>query len=220
MPASTIGYTWNTAAGRFIAPSGQFVSVEEVRRALDRALHEAALKGKTIASDLVNGSVSLLDFERLMRTLIKDTQIYAAAVAAGGYSQLQVSHLSELSARIAEQFAYLSEWTTEIAKKESEVSDEIVFEQTERAMSARAAMYAQSARRTFEALWKTDQEARGFDEERNVLGHAEHCAMCVDMTSVGWVRIGTLVPIGERTCLTNCRCRIEYRRSAAALRAA
>jgi hypothetical protein len=57
--------------------------------------------------------------------------------------------------------------------------------------------------------------------ERNLLGNAEHCQPdprrphipdCPSLTRKAWVAIGTLPPIGERLCVWNCRCEIEYRR--------
>jgi hypothetical protein len=211
MPPHVTPYTWNPTAKRFIAPSGQFVSLEEVRAGLDSAIAQAALKNKILVDDLVRGTISVFEFERLMQVAIKDTQLYAAAVAAGGYSAISGEQLVFLTQRVSEQFAYLAEWVHRVGEKEGDVNEEVEFEETEKAMAARAAMYAQSARRTFEAMWKSQQVDAGKTEERNVLGNAEHCAQCVDMSAIGWVLIGTLIPIGERTCLSNCKCRILYR---------
>jgi hypothetical protein len=50
------------------------------------------------------------------------------------------------------------------------------------------------------------------EEERNVLGAADrHCAQCVECSDRGWVVIGTLPQPGSRTCMSNCKCRMEYR---------
>jgi hypothetical protein len=51
-----------------------------------------------------------------------------------------------------------------------------------------------------------------FDEERLVLGDAEHCQGCIDDNARGFVPIGTLAPIGSRECRQNCRCHFSYRR--------
>ena len=57
---------------------------------------------------------------------------------------------------------------------------------------------------------------QGKTECRNVLGPADHCEganSCIEQTAKGWVPIGggAMVPIGSRLCLSNCRCRLEYR---------
>jgi hypothetical protein len=58
--------------------------------------------------------------------------------------------------------------------------------------------------------------AAGLDQERNVLGVAEHCPDCVKFTEMDWVKAGTLPrPTKKRRCMFNCRCRIEFRKSKA-----
>jgi hypothetical protein len=57
---------------------------------------------------------------------------------------------------------------------------------------------------------------RGYDEESNLLAPAEHCegqGSCVEQTTRGWVPVGSLIPIGGRLCVTNCKCQIRYRNS-------
>jgi hypothetical protein len=203
-----IGFTWNAVAGRFIAPSGRFVSLVEVRAALDRAIIVAATKGDGIAKLLESGTIGVLEFERLMRVLIKDTQIYAGAVASGGFSNIDVTALATLSNNIGVQFAYLADWAQNMSDRIDEGETAIV---AGKQAAARAAMYAKSARNTFDTIFRAGQLARGYTEELSVLHPAEHCAQCVDMASIGWVLIGTIIPIGERECLSNCRCTVSYR---------
>lgn len=81
----------------------------------------------------------------------------------------------------------------------------------------RAELYVLSARTTYhEVRLRVDQET-GKTEERNLLSGTEHCrdskdrAGCQEQTDRGWVPIGTLVPIGQRTCLARCHCRVERR---------
>lgn len=59
------------------------------------------------------------------------------------------------------------------------------------------------------------QRMRGNDQERRVLGMAEHCADCVAYAAMGWQPIGTFPPPGEKSaCGMNCYCTMEYRNSA------
>ena len=57
------------------------------------------------------------------------------------------------------------------------------------------------------------EKRAGMTEERNFLEpDADHCQECWDEAAKGWSPLGTLIPIGERTCLTKCQCKFEYRR--------
>jgi hypothetical protein len=70
---------------------------------------------------------------------------------------------------------------------------------------------AAMGRATFETVRARDDVARGADEERNVLAPAEHCDQCRSLAALEWVPIGTLPPIGARTCGSNDRCSIRRR---------
>lgn len=57
----------------------------------------------------------------------------------------------------------------------------------------------------------------GYTEGRRVLGVAEHCEPskdrpgCVELAKLGWMPIEQVVPIGDATCLDNCKCTILTR---------
>lgn len=83
---------------------------------------------------------------------------------------------------------------------------------------ARAKLYAQAARGTYEAVRGRAAQLVGYTEERRVLAAAEHCARsagtpgCPELAG-RWAPIGTLPRIGAATCRSHCRCRFEYRRT-------
>lgn len=52
-------------------------------------------------------------------------------------------------------------------------------------------------------------------EERRVhVGSDTPCQMCRDEVAKGWSPIGSLLPIGQCTCLNQCHCHFDYRDSA------
>ena len=73
-------------------------------------------------------------------------------------------------------------------------------------------------------LW--EEVARDFEaknpgvkvEMRNVLGDAEHCEAsgntpgCLEEANRGWVPFGQMSLPGRRTCVSSCKCRVDYRR--------
>jgi hypothetical protein len=81
-------------------------------------------------------------------------------------------------------------------------------------------MYVNGVNGSYEDAQRAAAINAGYEYERNVLGRTEnHCKSgtrpgCVEQTRLGWVPIGTLTPIGGRTCLSSCKCQIVYRRAA------
>jgi len=203
--ASFIPYLFDALTGRFRAANGQFLSFESVRSDLDRALDGASEDAAAIANAYTSGSIGIAEFERQMQQLIKNTQLYSSAVAAGGFSNIDAAALDVFQQRLAEQFTYLSDWMDDLAAGTA---------QSTRGMAQRAGMYAQSARNTYDVTYRAGQALRGFDEERNILNPGESCDLCREQTALGWVPIGTLIPVGERTCISNCNCVVNYRNAA------
>ena len=80
-------------------------------------------------------------------------------------------------------------------------------------MLRRAVMYGLAGKKTFALLRGIGAAAQGYDEEHSELGAAEHCDECVGESERGWVEIGSLIPIGWRTCMSNCACKMQYRNS-------
>lgn len=200
MAAGVLGYVWNAIAGRFIGPNGQFLSFAAVRAGLDTALDGASADARLIAEAYNAGEIGVAEFENQMRVLIKDTQIYSAAVASGGFNALGAQEIAALEAELTAQFEYLANWADDLASGAART-----------AIGGRAAMYAQAARTTYDQIFRGGQIDRGYTEERNILNPGESCDLCISITDDDWVDIGTNIPIGLRTCLTNCNCDTEYR---------
>jgi hypothetical protein len=77
----------------------------------------------------------------------------------------------------------------------------------------RAQQYAQAGRTTYENFQRRAMEARGHDEERSVRNAGDSCAGCLAAEARGWQPVGSLPLPGERNCLRNCKCAMEYRKS-------
>jgi hypothetical protein len=54
-------------------------------------------------------------------------------------------------------------------------------------------------------------EARGAEEERSILGATDSCEECIEEAEKDWSPIGSLIPVGSRTCLSSCKCVFDYR---------
>lgn len=195
-------YGWNAAAARYYDRlTGRYVSRDTMRSALDDVLAQAEAATRAEAEAFRAGKIALSEWQADLRATIKETMLQAQALASGGWEQLTQSDYGRVGAAVREQYAYLDRFTTEIRNGLP----------LDGRFLARAAMYAKAARPYFHDQQGELLADTGYTEERNVLHAAEHCEECLQQSAAGWVPIGTLIPIGARTCLGNDRCTMRYR---------
>jgi hypothetical protein len=150
---------------------------------------------------LQSGAITLSMWEyRSMRLL---RMMYSAAGLLAG------RRLESVAQALAAQYALFGSMVTEIATGSQRMAS--LFRRARRYISFTRAMYYLSV-----GLSLVEE---GFEEERNILGVAEHCGGCVAETERGWVIKGDLVPIGARDCGGECKCSIEHRRGSLIVRA-
>lgn len=197
---------WSERAGRFIDARGRFISAANVRGWLDGALEREGRQMQRLAEQLRAREIDLISWELAMRRSVKNVQIYSATLAKGGRAQLTSADLGRIGAATREQYEFLS-------RLAQAVEDGLPLDG--RFMN-RIRLYAQSGRGVYHRTERREMERRGFDEERSVLHPADHCDLCVSEASSGWRPIGQMIPIGQRTCKSNDRCTVEYRKASAA----
>lgn len=130
---------------------------------------------------------------------LKDSHIAAAALARGGWENLDKSTLGFVGSRLRSEYAHLSGLALDTRPGDFDG----------RAL-ARLAQYGGGAvRGTESAVRRRDAGAEA--EERNVLGSSNSCEECPGLSDLGWQPIGTLPEIGSRECRGNCSCTIEVR---------
>jgi DNA-binding phage protein len=199
-------YVWSARAGRYRDAQGRFVSPAQVRAWLDQALdreRRTLLASARAFRASARGLADLAAFERVMRDGVKTTHLLAAMAAKGGYAQMTAADYGRVGATVRFHYGKLEQWMRQVADGTAPLDGRFV---------TRAAMYGGAALGTYYRVAGDAARAAGLTEEINVLGPTDHsCAVCVAQTALGPVPIGTLVPIGQRTCLGNCLCTIEFR---------
>ncbi|HEY7234898.1 MAG TPA: hypothetical protein VH539_12160 [Gemmatimonadaceae bacterium] len=195
------GFTWDDSVRQYRGPGGRFVSRSAIRRIIDRAIAAVSGNVTSLASDLRSGVIGGDEWLAQMEQYVKDVHLFNAAAAKGGWAQLSANDYSRLTSVVRDQLAYLDRFAGQI---DGGLALDGRF-------LARAQLYAEAGRGTFEAIFADMMADDGMSEERNVLGFAEHCEDCLDQTAQGWQPIGTLIPIGDRQCLGRCKCSMEYR---------
>lgn len=206
MPDFTYDQRLNNGVGAYRGPNGRILSQATVREALDAYVDASENVTKTLADLLRNQQISLADWQLQMRAHIKDVHLAAAAAQRGGWQNMTQADFGRVGQRIRTQYEYLDNFAKQIADGTQPLDGRFLI---------RAQMYTDASIATYDRFETNAFRLAGFDEESNVLEPGVvHCNGCLTEDARGWVPIGALVPIGERTCLTRCRCRKIYRNSA------
>lgn len=158
-----------------------------------------------LAQQLIEGKISIAEWEAAMREVIRTIFREAAASAAGGMQNVTPSQWGYEGYLIKQQYGYLHNFAQDIINNPSAWLNGRLL--------ARMNLYAQAGRGGQEQMVRNDMQKSGFDLERRVLGAADHCNGCIEQAAQGWQPIGTLDPIGAEECSQNCHCVFEYKKS-------
>jgi len=208
----TPSYRFNPTAGstgRYIGADGRFVSRANVRGALDATIQRSGENVRTVTQSLRAGEISLADWQKAVAAEAKASHLASAAAAKGGWAQMTQSDYGRVGRELRDQYGRLNNFAQQIASGEQKLDGTAL---------RRSQMYIEAGRGTFHAVEQVEMLKRGFDEQRNILGYADHCkgpGSCIEQTGYGWMNMGDerIIPIGRRLCLTHCKCRVAYRNS-------
>lgn len=197
-------YEWSEKAGRYVNVSTRkFVKFSDVRDALDVAAERSQANMGGLSTQLQNGEISLEQWRSGMRREIKTLHTASAMSAKGGPAQMTQADWGAVGRITRFQYDKLNKFASEIESGKQPLNGRFL---------RRVGLYAQAGRGTFEQMRRRDMLKRGWEEERRVLGRADHCAGCLEQAGMGWQPPGKLAPIGSQQCVTNCHCRYAYRK--------
>jgi hypothetical protein len=184
----------------------QEMGARSIARANNRMRNLAALLNTQIRNG-VSIDTAISNFRNAMRANIRMVHYGAAIAGAGGLGNLSENHINTLNEEISRQFRFLERYTTQL---ETRLRMNRML--TQRDMS-RAGMYANAARVTMQqsARQTIVNEAGPLAfEQRMLSGNGEHCSDCIQYAELGCQPVGTLPPIGESICGSNCQCEFRY----------
>lgn len=200
-------YGYDRATGRFRDLStGRYVSEREIRDAVDQVADLASRRMGEAAARYRAGQLSISEFQATMLATIKDSQIASALLAYGGRGQMDASRWGVAGQQIRTQYAYARQMIADVLDGKQRLNGRL---------DMRARQYGQAARSLYENTRRrqaADDTAVHF--EQNHLHASESCGQCIAMSARGRVPIGTLIPIGQRTCRQQCRCTLSFHRTA------
>lgn len=196
-------YSYNTKAVRYRnKANGRFVSSKELRGAIDKAIDKSGKEIGKLSQELKEGRMSLADWQTAMGQEIKNSHLASVAAAKGGWHQMTAADYGRAGGRIRGQLWYLNRFAQQIESGKQRLDGSFLH---------RSKMYIEAARETYHIQLREEMKKAGMTKEKNILGVADHCDDCLGETAKGWVDIGELTLIGQRQCLKNCKCRIEYK---------
>lgn len=196
-------FLWSSAAERYRGPSGRFVSRSAVRATLDATLDVQMAKVRALSDALVDGGVELPVWRQAMSEALKTGHLEGAAVAKGGWAQLEQADFEWVGQRVRGQLDYLQRFHDDMASG---------FAPMDGTVASRAEMYVEQGRATQREMERRMAASRGVDLEKNILGGSrDPCGECPGLSAMGWVPVGTLPPVGSRACLSRCHCHLNFR---------
>lgn len=193
---------FNASLGRYIGDDGRIISFQNVRDGLETVLEDAKRTMQAAARGLQDGSVTLAQWRDIMAQEVKTTQSVSYMAARGGAFAMSAEERAQIAAQTLDQLKFLNNYALQIQSGAQPLNNSLL---------TRSNMYAQAGRSTYEYGKSVTAEKMGYSEEKNVLGPADHCNGCLGETRRGFVRLGDLVPVGQRDCYANCRCHLVYR---------
>jgi hypothetical protein len=199
-----VAFVFSPETGRYRGGGGRFVPEQTVREALDTVIQSQAAQMRTLTQSLIDGQLSLADWQRQSMQAIKLAHLEGLALANGGWQQLDQADLGWVGQRLRTQYGYLSQFASQIADGRQTLGPGAL---------ARAEMYAEAGRATHREAQRRMAGTRGMEQERNRLSASESCPGCIAQSSQGWVPLGSLIPCGSRDCLSRCKCSLTYRKA-------
>lgn len=181
------------------------VPAAKVREWIDEAVSRSRARVRRISERFVAGKITLPAWSTQVQAEIKVAHTAMAEIASGGRAQFTAKQAGRLGQRLKEQYKYLGLFSNAIENGDVKLGAGLI---------ARAELYAEGERATYEGMRRGNHKDAGFEQERSMLGDGDHCGECIDEEARGWVAIGELVPVGERQCLANCACEMSYQMTA------
>lgn len=192
--------------------TGRIVSRATVDAALESQIAASRQAINGIARQLANAEISLADYQIAMRDQMKTIHTISGALAKGGWANMSQADWGAVGQISRKQYAKLEQFAVKIA------SGDIRLRRLDGEINGTflrvSDLFGQGGINTKTQMETRIAEQNGATHERRVLDpKAQHCDCCIKQAGLGWQPIGRLIPIGDCTCDTNCRCTKIYGRA-------
>jgi hypothetical protein len=201
-------WSFDKATNRYRDERGRFLSTKSVQALVDGRISKLDATLRRYTRMLVDGSITLDQWQGSMREAIKAAHIQATIIGNGGRESMGSAEYGRIGQRLRQEYAYLQQFASDLL--EQRVSAPMAL--------ARASLYANSVRGSFWEGQSIRQEKQGYGLMQRVLDPgAQHCQDCLDYAARGIVPIGSVPLPGQRcACRARCRCFVRFSRQQAA----
>jgi hypothetical protein len=178
------------------------LNLGQARRAIRLIVDDLRDDLRPITETLVRGGSLNRWFSRMVRALVPAN--IAASLAILGTPEPAPADIDSIRSQVNKQGGFLAGFYQKIR-----VGAELLGPKT----VAHAEMFAGSPWLSAEEVRREKMARDGYSEERRILGadDGKNCLTCPEQAGLGWVPIGTLLPIGQSECRSNCRCHFVFR---------
>ena len=197
-------WSYDPISGRYRGKNGRFLSQAAVEALVDGRIKKLDSQLKDFTKRLVNGDITIDQWQGSVREALKPAHIQAAMVGVGGKQALSQSDYGRIGQRLRSEYAYLQNFASDLLG--GRISAPMAL--------ARIGLYAESVRGSYWEGTTIRREKEGYTLMRRILdAQAVHCQDCIGYAARGIVPIGAVPMPGQRcACRSRCKCRIEYLR--------
>lgn len=200
-----IQWGWDAERAAYVTSQSVALHPLWVRREFDRMLERSSAEFVETASAPARGAVIRTEWLRDMEERILARHAAAAALARGGLAQMTDDDRQWLRGEVLGQYGYLDGFEADQRR-----ADAAGKPMSDAAIRARAEMYNQAARGTYEEMRRRSEAARGMRFEQRFLTVGENCDDCEAEAGKGKQPVGTLRRISDSVCLTRCHCWFQF----------
>lgn len=200
-------WSYDPISGRYRGANGRFLSQKAIEALIDGRVMKLDKQLKDFTKRLIDGSITIDQWQGSVREALKPAHIQATMVGAGGKAALSQADYGRIGQRLRGEYAYLQKFASSL------LADRLSAPMA----LARVALYAENVRSSFWEGTAIRQGRQGYSLMQRILdSQAAHCQDCLDYAARGIVSIGSLPMPGQRcACRARCRCSVRYLRQQA-----
>lgn len=193
-------FLWNPEINAYTYPNGVRVSERALYGSIKRYQNKLEQDLQSATTALLSGDLSLSDWQKRMSGRVKNAHLEMLSFGSGRNPRVwqqneTLRHLEKIDYPALDKFG-------------KDLRDGKL---SERQIRARVAMYANSAKISYERGRVGIRKEKGQRFGRRLLGKTDlHCPDCIRYASLGWQRLEDVILPGiECQCGVNCLCSIQ-----------
>lgn len=197
-------WSYDPISGRYRGENGRFLSQKAIEALIDGRINKLSTQLKDFTKRLIDGSITIDQWQGSVREALKPAHIQAAMVGAGGKAAISQAEYGRIGQKLRGEYAYLQKFAAGLLANSISAP----------AALARIGLYAESVRASWWEGLSIRRAREGYSLMRRVLdSQAQHCQDCLVYSSKGMVPIGTVPLPGQRcACRVKCKCSVQYYR--------